>query len=378
MDKDGFNSKRDPSDAASKGELAPCYLFIGQRPLTGPPVRNLIKTLVGEGSLEFNLEIISQEACTSWAVFEAIKTRPFSPGIKVVLLQDPPFLTGTGQDAREDTGGQDWDMVFSWLSSQKDIRSVIVIESGGVDKRIRVFSTLKRLGPVIDMGLGEKGSRDAKTAAAAYINGLFKRAGKKADSGVMELILDQVGDDPVALGIEVEKLISLTGAGEKIVLSDVRDAVSRQREEEIFRLSEALSKRDKPGALEVVARLLANDVHPLAVFQTVTNFIRKMALILTAFSKISVDISTQRVSYSAFQKEILPKLKAFWGDPAPYVLKGAHPYGLYLMCKDAHTFRLEEIIAMFARLYEIDLALKGGHCPARVVLERLVLDIIEE
>lgn len=364
--------------AVTRDEIAPCYLFVGQRPLTAPLSQHLIKALIGADSLEFNLETISQESCTSDIVLEAIKTRPFLPGRKVILLQDPPFLASADADRCENMDVQAWENVFSWLSSQTVIRSIMVIESANIDKRIRAFSVLKRLGPVIDRGIGEKGSKDAKNTAHSYIHGLLKRAGKKAENGAIDLILAQVGDDPVALGIETGKLISLAGIRETITINDVKDTVSRQREEEIFRLSEALLKRDKAGALDVTARLLADDIHPLAIFQTITNFLRKIALVLAAFAKTPGYPSMQRVSYSAFQKDILKNFKEFWGEPVPQALKGAHPYGLYLICKEAHRFRLERILAIFSTLHEVDLALKGGQCHPRVVLERLILAIADE
>jgi DNA polymerase-3 subunit delta len=378
MNNDDLTRERELIAAIKRDEIAPCYLFIGQHPLTAPLVQSLIKALIGVGSLEFNLETIPQESCTNDIVLEAIKTRPFLPGRKVILLQDPPFLAGADADGREKMDVQDWDTVFSWLSSQTVIRSIMVIESTNVDKRMRAFSTLKRLGPVIDMGVGEKGSKDAKNAARSYIHGLLKGAGKRAENGTIDMILAQVGDDPVALGIETGKLISLAGSRETITINDVEDAISIQREEEMFRLSEALLRHDKAGALGIVARLLANDVHPLAIFQTIINFLRKIALVLAAFAKTPEYPSMQKVSYSAFQKDILKNLKAFWGEPAPQVLKGAHPYGLYLICKEAHRFRLERILAMFSTLHEVDLALKGGQCHPRVVLERLILAIADE
>ncbi|MGQ9812013.1 MAG: DNA polymerase III subunit delta [Dissulfurimicrobium sp.] len=375
---DDINRERELIAAVTRNEIAPCYLFIGQRPLTTPLVQRLIKALIGTGSLEFNLETISQESCTSDIVLEAIKTRPFLPGRKIILLQDPPFLAGADANRHEDMGVQDWDTVFSCLLSQTVIRSIMVIESTNVDKRTRAFSTLKRLGPVIYMDLGEKGSKDAKNAAYSYIHSLLKRAGKKAENGTIDLILTQVGDDPVALGIETDKLISLTGSRETITINDVENAVSRQKEEEMFRLSEALLKHDKAGALGIAARLLANDIHPLAIFQTIINFLRKIALVLAALTKIPEYPSMQKVSYSAFQKDILKNLKAFWGEPAPQILKDAHPYGLYLIYKEAHRFRLEKILAMFSTLYKVDLALKGGQCHPRIVLERLILTITDE
>ncbi|MGB9712287.1 MAG: DNA polymerase III subunit delta [Dissulfurimicrobium sp.] len=364
--------------SVSNDEISPCYLFIGQHPLTAPLVQRLITALIGEASLEFNLETIAQEACTAGAVLEAVKTRPFSPGRKVVLLQDPPFLTSAGADGRWEAEAQDWEKVFLWLSSQKDIRSILVIESDCVDKRIGAFSRFKRLGPVvIDVGIGGDSSKDTKNAASAYVNGLLQRAGKKADKGVVDLILDQVGHDPVALGIEIDKLISLAGPRERIGLDDVREAISRQREEEVFRLADAILRRDKASAFEVISRLLADDVHPLIILQTIANFLRKMALILAALSDKQGVLSMQGMTYQVFQKEILPNLKAFWGEPAPHALKGLHPYALYIMYRDAHRFRLEKVLELFARLPDVDLALKGGQCPSRVILERLILEIIE-
>lgn len=372
------NIEKELITAVKGDEIAPCYLFIGQRGLTAPLVQHLVKTLIGDHSLEFNLETIPQESCTNNIVLEAVKTRPFLAGRKVVLLKDPPFLAATDVGGCKATDWSGWETVFLWLSSQKEIQSIIVIESASVDRRTSAFSMLKRLGRVIDMSMDEKDSKSTKNAGRSYVSMLLKTAGKKAENGAIDLILDQVGVDPVALSTEIDKLISLVGSRETISISDVNDAVSRHKEDEIFRLSEALLRRDKGGALDMIARLLANDIHPLAIFQTIINFLRKMTLIIAAYNASPKNLSIDKVSYSIFQKDILPNLKAFWGEPAPYALKNTHPYGLYLAYKEAHKFRLEKILGLFSRLFEMDLALKGGLCPSRVVLERLILKIIEE
>ena len=370
---------KDVIEAASRGVVSPLYLFVGERPITAPVVRDLIAALVGAGGFDFNVEVILPEACSETGVFEAVRTRPFYPGRKVVLLQDPPFLTGVESGDSQGTGPIGWEEVFKWLSSRNDAGTVLIVESRSVDKKSPLFHVLGGLGSVTEMGIsGVKSGRDARNAAALYVQGLLREVGKRPERGVVDLVLDRAGNDLVALKGEAEKLISLAGEGDSIGIEDAMGSVTGQREEEIFRLTEAIGNLDEASALDITSRLLARDVHPLALFQAITNFLRKMALIKAALQERSGALPVHGLSYAAFQKDILPELKAFWGEPAPDILKGAHPYGLYLMCKQSPGFNLEKILGLFTRLPEIDLALKGGQAaPQRIVLERLIFEITD-
>jgi DNA polymerase-3 subunit delta len=436
--------------AAARGEVSPLYVFVGERPITGPLVQELIGILLAENARDFNLETVTGEGFTEAAVIAALDTMPFFPGRKVVLLRDPPFFLGSGREKsrwnkvvsalkdrdeatakrlvsrilsqlkldpsdllglegarlREvlgwpegepiddlalfleqhtndlvlDAGGTDGAAggILAWLSQKRDpLRTVLIIETEFVDRRGTPFRRLKKFGAIVDLEapLGDK--KTGPGIARSSVRELLRQANKRIDGAALDMLMAQVGfGDPVALRTECAKLVAHAGSDELIRARDVEKVVSRHREEELFQLTECLGTGDLGKCLDSLGLLLAQGVHPLAVLQSVANFLRRMVLVRSALEEGPGVAAARNLKYNTFKTEILPKMKTYWGEPAPSVVRGAHPYVLYKTCQQADRFEKRTILRFFSVLPEIDLGMKGGQSPPRVLLERLILELV--
>jgi DNA polymerase-3 subunit delta len=436
--------------AAAKGEVSPLYVFVGERPITGPLVQELIRILLAEDARDFNLETVTGEAFAEAAVIGALDTMPFFPGRKVVLLRDPPFLRGSGReksrwskvvsalangddatvkrlvsrtlsqlkldpsdllgfegarleevlawpkgepiddlalflekhaaDLVSEDNGPDSSAggILAWLSKKRDpLRIVLIIETEFVDRRGAPYRRLKKLGTIVDLEapLGDK--KAGAEIAHSSVRDWLRQANKRIDGAALDMLMAQVGfTDPVALRTECAKLVAHAGSDELIRASDVEKLVSRHREEELFQLTEFLGAGDLGKCLDSLGLLLAQGVHPLAVLQSIANFLRRMVLVRSALEQGPGVAAARNLKYNTFKMEILPEMKIYWGEPAPAVVDRAHPYALYKACQQASRFEKGTILRFFSILPEIDLKMKGGQAPPRVLLEHLILELV--
>ncbi len=269
------------------------------------------------------------------------------------------------------------DMLIRWIAeTAKSETAVMIIQTEVIDRRSAVFKAIKRAGRTVDF-LQSGNARTVKQYAASTVRRLFSEYRTTIEPGAVELLLDLVGDTNIpALMKEVEKLAAMVcrdGSGmKKVTTAHVRKIVSRQREEELYRLTGAIARQDMSAAVESLHRLLDQGIYPLAVLGTINNFIKKMIAVTAAALATTGTSALGKASFSRFRDQLLPELKKYYANSEEDVLKG-HPYALYMQCREVGNLSLNELSDMLLLLPAIDLELKGGACDPRLVLDLLVI-----
>ncbi len=374
---------------AGRGEVLPVYLFIGDGPVITPLVNKLLDILLPSQAREMNLEVIPRESYSDGAVIEALGTMPFFGQRKVVLLRDPPFLaaskgkagvrgkSSSGKAQGVDSAGSGEQTLLSRLKKGLDPRRfVLVIQTCTADRRSRAYKQLAALGAVTDLEVKASDRRGARDAFREVARKWVSSAGKAISPQALEFLFARVGQDFYSLETEISKLLSGIGDRDTIELADVERLVATGRDHELYELTGAIDKKDLKSCVMEFRHLLAQGVHPIAVFQIVASYIQRLILVKDALEGIKGALPPGSVSYQAFQKNLLPSMKRYWGDPPPSVLKGIHPYVVYKMFQTAGSFDKSFLFSVLQDMVETDLALKGGSRAADMVLESLILRIV--
>ena len=277
-----------------------------------------------------------------------------------------PLHTGSG------------DRILSWLAKRGDpSRSVIIIESEVVDRRCSFYKELKKHGPVVDLDREKKDKKGGADFARSFIRSLIREKGKEIEHKAIEAIMERVGhEDLVGLKTEIQKLVSQAGDRVRIKAEDVCDLVVRHRDEELYKLTGAIGEKDLGKCLSSLGYLLDQGIHPLAILQTIANFLRKMIILRAVLEYGPGAQALKNLEYKTFKDKMLPEIKEILGDALPAVLKGAHPYALYKLSLQAHGFDLDQMLDFLASMAEMDLEFKGGQVSHRVLLETLIFRII--
>jgi DNA polymerase-3 subunit delta len=253
--------------------------------------------------------------------------------------------------------------------------NILLLSAEHVDKRKKIFQTLKKHGEIVDCSVAEGASRAAlgqqKEVLGEMVLKTLKTLGKTIEPDALELLFERVGFHPVGVVMEAEKLALYVDRRARITKGDVSAMVGRTREDAIFELTEALDGGNLALAMTVLDHLFSDGVHSLAVIASLRNHQRRL-LIFRAIQGLETPPWRQRMSSNEFQNAYLPALKEaqVWPD-----LLKAHPYALYMGFSKAAQHPLANLKKSLSLLLEAEFKLKGGVVSPRIVLEELLISL---
>ena len=290
------------------------------------------------------------------------------------------FLENSREDlgpieSRHRTSG---DSILLWLAQRADPScSVLIIESEVVDRRGSFYKKLKEYGFIVDLDREKKDKRQGADFAKDLIRKWVSEGDREIGPQAINCILERVGhEDLVALKTEVQKLLSQAKRHTPIGTKDVQDLVVRYKGEELYQLTDALGEKNLGKCLSSLDYLLTQGVHPLAILQTIANFLRRMIVLRSSIEYGPGLAAVKNLRYQTFKERTLPQIKESLEDVLPAAFKTAHPYVLYKMSKRVQGFKLGHMLDLISSMAELDLEIKGGQVPDRVIIEQLIFRLI--
>ncbi|RLC12638.1 MAG: hypothetical protein DRH43_01065 [Deltaproteobacteria bacterium] len=252
----------------------------------------------------------------------------------------------------------------------------LILTTDFVDKRRKLYRTIKAKGVVIDCSVGEGGKtagrRQQKEVLKAQMREALKTAGKTIAPGGFEVLYEKTGSGLRNFNNELEKLITFVGDQKRIELEDIEQALDMTKEDPIYEVSNAIGERATQKALFLIGRLLKANFYPLQILATIINQVRKLIL-ARDFIRCSQGIGWKRgLSYGAFQKIILPELQKHETELFP---GNAHPFVIYKTLQQADNYTFEELAKAMKILLDADIRLKTTRHDARIVLDHAILEI---
>ncbi|KJS03050.1 MAG: hypothetical protein VR65_02025 [Desulfobulbaceae bacterium BRH_c16a] len=254
--------------------------------------------------------------------------------------------------------------------------NILLLTAETVDKRQRLFTSLKKNGIVVDCSVATGSGAAAQTEQKEILREMMQKTlaefQKKIDPQAVDIFFERVGFHPVAVVVETEKLAHYVGDSPTITSADIEVMVARNREDALYELTDALSKRQTARTLTLVSRLLEQGIHELAILATMRNFLRKQ-LIYRSLQKRSFPAWRSGMNPRDFQNNYLPALKA--EGEWPELLQG-HPYALFMSFTKASEYSCSGLKRWLTLLLAAEFRLKGSPLPPRLVLEELFLAML--
>ena len=252
----------------------------------------------------------------------------------------------------------------------------LVLTADIVDKRRKLYKTIKKLGVVVDCSV-PKGDRKAEKqkqqeALRGHMKKVLDEAGKTMAPGGFEALYERVGGNIRSFGSELDKVVTFVGEQDDISASDVEAISKRTRQDPIYEMSNAVAERDIPKALFFVDSLLQNNVYPLQVLAVVANQIRKLILAKDFIGSKSGSGWRKDFSFARFQNTLLPKLEKREPD---LLTSNVHPYAIYMTFRQSNNYTMAELTMALELLLDADIRLKTSGQEAKVVLENAILGI---
>lgn len=255
--------------------------------------------------------------------------------------------------------------------------NILVLLAEAVDKRKRFYTYIKENGVIVDLavdsGGGTAAQKDRESIFKDLVTGTLADFDKKLEPRALPVLLERVGFHPVAVVKETEKLALYAGESATITLNDLDAVIGRTREEALYELTEAYTKQRLAAALTILAHLLENGFHGLAILASFRNQIKKM-LLIRSFQELKKPLYKPGLSFPAFQKSYLPELKADRGDWSS--LWRSHPYALYKTFRQSERFSRGTLERGLKRILNAEYRIKGSVVADRLILEDLFFKLI--
>jgi DNA polymerase-3 subunit delta len=255
--------------------------------------------------------------------------------------------------------------------------NILLLTAETVDKRQRLFTYIKKNGIVVDCsvtsGANAAAQNEQKTVLKEVLLKTLEEFGKKIEPRAVEVFFERVGFHPVAVVTETEKLAHFVGNRPVITCNDLEEMVARNREDALYELTDAFSKRDVGKTLTILSRLLEQGFHSLAILATMRNYLKKH-LIYRSLQLRPSPAWRRGMNANEFQNIYLPALKTQgeWTE----MLQG-HPYALFMSFTKASEYSCPGLKRWLTMLLEAEYRLKGSPLPAQLVLEELFISMLK-
>jgi DNA polymerase-3 subunit delta len=256
----------------NKGKIHPLYLLYGEESYLGRLLEQQIiaKILLPE-ERDMNLIVLDHDPKVQ-ELANLIETIPFMGGKNVIVVKETAFFKARrgAQEGGEDDG--DDKKLLRVFQDMPPYSNVIFTSTDKIDKRRTLYKALDKVGAAVELApLKPKEVKGWLTTRMKELN-----IQMKADA--LEYFLSIISIMPqVSLGFlenELEKMVLFTGGKHIISRSALNEVLSAIPEVSVFAMLDALSQKQVPKALELLACQLSTGEHPLKMIALLAREVR--------------------------------------------------------------------------------------------------------
>jgi DNA polymerase III subunit delta len=327
----------------NKKQIDPVYLLFGTEAfLINETKQLLIEQVLDEEEKDFNLSVYDLEETPIEAALEDAETFPFMGEKRLVILQNPSFLTSEKTKGKvEHNVGK-----LEEYLSQPAPYSIVVISAPyeKLDERKKVTKELKRKATVVEA------KKLTEQELVAWIKERAESAGSEIDRDAIELLMSLSGTNLFMLTSEIDKLVLYAGDQNKIDREMVDKLTARSLEQNIFSLVDKVVHRNVEAALRIYYDLLKQNEEPIKILSVITGQFR----LIYQVKELS------RKGYG--QQQIAGALKI-------------HPFRVKLAAGQAGAFSDEELTRIMKMLADADYQMKTGGMRKEMLIEMILFQI---
>ena len=341
-------------------EAKVCHIVIGEWQVARERCMEIArKYLSDKNNGETN--VIDGTEVSARQILELLRTKGLFASSRAVVVKD-----AVGLLTQEDV-----DMLAEWVDSKKDeeLNTILILHFTSNKADNGILSPILKRSSFTDVQLEINKGGDLKK----YVLGLAREAGKTMNRGALDLFVELVGNVSIsAVRAEMEKLISSIGEKKQITELDVEELVFRHREEEIYRIGDAVRKRDLSSALRSMAFILDQGIPAIAVASAIRNCFVRMLAIKSAASLVN-DVNPPR-NFNEFKRSYWPRLMEMAKECGLDHFVKMPPYGAFLHLNA--SYEIQELMSVLEEFAFLDLDLKGSKVEPRILMENFLMNII--
>ncbi|MGA9225263.1 MAG: DNA polymerase III subunit delta [Mesobacillus sp.] len=327
----------------SKKQIDPVYLLFGTEAfLINETKQLLIEHVLDDEEKDFNLSVYDLEETPIEVALEDAETFPFMGEKRLVILQNPVFLTSEKSKGKvEHNLGK-----LEEYISQPAPYSIVVFSAPyeKLDERKKITKELKRKAAVIEA------KKLTEQELVTWVKERASLSGVEIEKDAIELLLSLAGANLFMLTSEIDKLALYAGESRSINKEIVDRLTARSLEQNIFTLVDKVVHRNVEGALRIYYDLLKQNEEPIKILSVITGQIR----LIYQVKELS------RKGYG--QQQIAGTLKI-------------HPFRVKLAAGQAGSFSEEELMRIIKLLADADYKMKTGGMRKEMLIEMILFQI---
>lgn len=324
-------------------KIEPVYLLYGTESfLINETKQLLIRNVLNDEELDFNFSSYDLEETPIEAAIEDAETFPFMGEKRLIILQNPNFLTSEKQKGKIEHNVA---RLEAYLSEPAPY-SVVVFTAPyeKLDERKKITKLLKRKAAV-----GEA-KRLAEPELKSWIRDRAASNDVKIAENAIELMVNLVGTNLFMLASEMDKLALYAGGANEIDVGMVDKLVARSLEQNIFALIDRILQRKIDEALRIYYDLLKQNEEPIKI----------LALMAGQFRLIYQVKELGRKGYG--QQQMAGLLKV-------------HPYRVKLAAGQAKYFSDDELATTIKMIADADYQMKTGGMKKELLVEMILFHL---
>lgn len=277
------------------------------------------------------------EECNIKDVLEECSYNDLFGNKKLVVLNNANFLTGK-------TTLND-DSLESYVNNPNELTILILkVNEDKLDERKKLVKLLKEKSTVkLFLSLDVKDIN-------AYIENYFTSGDYKIDNTTISLIASRINGNTKVLNSELNKLMLYKINDKTITKEDVLKVITKYEEDNIFKLVDAVIKKDKPSIFTLYKGLIDNKEEPAVIMSLLSNNLR---IILQSGILYKDGYSKDKIA--SYLKE--------------------HPYRISLALENSRLIEKKELINDLNKLAILDYQIKSGEVDRFKGLEAFFIEL---
>lgn len=257
---------------------------------------------------------------------------------KVIIGENALFLTTLNTNVNHNL-----EYLFNYVNAENhDNIIVLTVVTDKLDERKKIVKLLKQKAKVIHKYLIEDKNLNG------FVMDEFKNAGYKMDLKTANYFVSYVGKNVDILVSEIEKMIVYKDNNKIVTINDINEISSRGFKDNVFDLTDAITKRDFKKMYECYNDLMVLGEEPIKIIALLGNqfLLIYQVKLLNEKGKSNTEIS-----------QIL----------------NVHPYRVKLALEtDFLTYELKDILK---KLHDLDFGIKSGSLDKNYALEDFLLHL---
>ena len=314
------------NEQIKQNKMEKVYLFnVGEDYIANALLNNLKSKVLNEATSELNFNVFEDKNIPLSQITSAIEAMPIMDKRRIVYVSDNIFLSN-----------KDTSKSFSDIVKNIPDYTILILynKKGKIDKRSALYKQVKANGGIVDF------EKLKEYKLNSWIRDRLSNENIRLSNDAMRYFVESSGytldDSDADLGYFIKEIEKLkVYKGEQISLDMIRKIISVNINEEIFKLSDNLIKKNRQKSYELYMNLKYNDVKFVSILAVV---MRNMENIFIAKSYIN-----QRKSENDMAKDY-----------------SIHPYSAKIAMQNARKFTKRQINDNLNLCMELDFKLKSG------------------